>query len=163
LVLLDAGYADPPFDPSQPLDDYVARNEADWEGEIEQSWEALLAKVRLRYRRWNDAIETSVRAGRLEQGGRVVPSGDPLVLAAIQRGIAQAAPSTTRADLAEGGLPVLLVASDDAAEEDLARFSAEVPQAEIYRPGGVGHDVLIDGGPRVIASVADWLRTKGVS
>ena len=163
LVLLDAGYADPPFDPSQPLDEYVARNEADWDSEIEPSWDALLAKVRLRYRRWNDAIETSVRAGRLEQGGRVVPSGDPLVLAAVQRGIAQAAPSTTRADLADGGLPVLLLASDDAAEEDLARFSAEVPQAEIYRPGGVGHDVLIDGGPPVIAFVADWLRAKGVS
>ena len=161
-MLLDAGYADPPFDPSQPLHEYVARNEADWEEEIEPSWDAVLARVRLRYRRWNDAIESSVRAGRLEQGGRILSSGDPRVLAAVQRGIVQAPPSTTRTDLADGRLPVLLVASDDAAEEDLARFSAEVPQAEIYRPGGVGHDVLIDGGPRVIAFVADWLRAKGL-
>jgi pimeloyl-ACP methyl ester carboxylesterase len=143
--------------------DALGRNKTDWEAEIEQSWDALLAKVRFRYRRWNHAIESSVRAGRLEQRGRIVPSGDPLVLAAVQRGIALARPSTIRADLADGGLPVLLVASDDAAEEDLARFSAEVPQAEIYRPGGVGHDVLIDGGPRVIAFVADWLRAKGAS
>jgi pimeloyl-ACP methyl ester carboxylesterase len=161
LVLLDAGYADPPFDPSQSLEEYVAQNEADWEEEAEPSWNALLARVRLRYRRWNEAIESSVRAGRLEQGGRIVPSGDPLVLAAVQRGIAQARPSTTRSDLAKGGLPVLLVASDDAAKEDLDRFAAEVPQAEIYRPEGVGHDVLIDGGPRVIAFVADWLRANG--
>jgi hypothetical protein len=67
-VLLDAGYADPPFDPSQSLEEYVAQNEADWEEEAEPSWNALLARVRLRYRRWNEAIESSVRAGRLEQG-----------------------------------------------------------------------------------------------
>src|SRR5689334_24295229 len=32
LVLLDAGYADPPFDPSQSLEEYVAQNEADCDG-----------------------------------------------------------------------------------------------------------------------------------
>jgi hypothetical protein len=79
--------------------DALGRNKTDWEAEIEQSWDALLAKVRFRYRRWNHAIESSVRAGRLEQRGRIVPSGDPLVLAAVQRGIALARPSTIRADL----------------------------------------------------------------
>jgi pimeloyl-ACP methyl ester carboxylesterase len=160
LVLLDAGYSDPPFDPSKRLEEFVAENETDWEEEIEPSWELLFSRVRPRFSRWNAAIEGSVRAGRLEQGGRIVPSGDPLVVAAVQRGIVQALPSTTRAAVAECGLPVLLVASDDAAEEDLTRFAAEVPQAEIYRPGGVGHDVLVDGGPRVIAFVAAWLRAN---
>jgi pimeloyl-ACP methyl ester carboxylesterase len=157
LVLLDAGYSDPPFDPSGALEEFMLQNETDWAEEVEPSWEAFLARVRPRYRRWNDAIEASVRAGRLEQGGRIVPSGDPLVVAAVQRGIAQALPSTTRGAIAEYGLPVLVVASDDAAEEDLVRFAAEVPQAEIYRPGRVGHNVLIDGGPRVIAFVAAWI------
>lgn len=161
LALLDAGYADPPFDPSQPLEEQVAQNEAAWEEEIEPSWESLLARVRRRYRRWNEAIENSVRAGRLEQDGRIVPSGDPRVVAAVQLGIAQALPSSTRAALADSALPVLLVASDEAAQEDLDRFAHQVPQAEIYQPGEVGHDVLNDGGPRVIAFLADWLRANG--
>jgi hypothetical protein len=70
---------------------------------------------------------------------------------------AQALPSTTRANLATSGLPILVVA----AEKDLARFAVDVPQAEIRRPGGVGHDVLIDGGPAVISLVADWLAANG--
>jgi lipase len=161
LVLLDGGYADPPFDPSRPFEEYVGQNQAAREEEIEPSWDVLFARVRRRFRRWNEAIEGSVRAGRLEQRGRIVPSGDPRVLAAVQRGIAQAFSSTTRPALADSGLPLLLVASDDADEADLGRFADEVPQAEIYRPGGVGHEVLIDGGPRVIAFVADWLRANG--
>jgi hypothetical protein len=55
---------------------------------------------------------------------------------------------------------VLLVASDDADEEDLGRFEAEVPQAEIHRPGGVGHDVLVDGYPDVVHFVGDWLERR---
>ena len=161
LVLLDGGYADPPFDPSETLEEYAGQNQAAWEEEIEPSWDALFARVRLRFRRWNEAIESSVRAGRLEQRGRIVPSGDPRVLAAVQRGIAQAFSSTTRPALADSGLPVLLVAGAHAGDADLGRFADEVPQAEIYRPGGVGHDVLIDGGPRVIAFVADWLHVSG--
>jgi len=157
LVLLDAGYNDPPFDPSQPFAEYLAENEAAWEENVEPSWDAVFAGARERYRRWNPAIESSVRAGRVERDNRIVPSGDPLVVAGVQHGIAQALPSTTRADLATSGLPILLVAADDAGEEDLARFAVDVPQAEVRRPGGVGHDVLIDGGPSVIALVADWL------
>jgi hypothetical protein len=48
-----------------------------------------------------------------------------------------------------------------AAEDDLSSFAVDVPQAEVRRPGGVGHDVLIDGGPSVIALVADWLAANG--
>jgi hypothetical protein len=67
----------------------------------------------------------------------------------------------TRASLATSGLPILLVAADDAAEQDLARFAVDVPQTEVRRPGGVGHDVLVDVGPSVIALVADWLEANG--
>jgi pimeloyl-ACP methyl ester carboxylesterase len=161
LVLLDAGYNDPPFDPSQPFEEYLAENEAAWEENVEPSWDAVFAGARERYRRWNPAIESSVRAGRVERDDRIVPSGDPLVVAAIQHGVAQALPSTTRADLATSGLPILLVAADDAAEDDVSSFAVDVPQAEVRRPSGVGHDVLIDGGPSVIALVADWLAANG--
>jgi pimeloyl-ACP methyl ester carboxylesterase len=161
LVLLDAGYNDPPFDPSQPFAEYLAENKTAWEENVEPSWDAVLVGARERYRRWNPDIESSVRAGRVERDNRIVPSGDPLVVAAAQHGIARALPSTTRAPLATSGLPILLVAADDAAEQDLARFATDVPQAEVRRPGGVGHDVLIDGGPAVIALVADWLAANG--
>ena len=55
---------------------------------------------------------------------------------------------------------MLLVAAAWAAEDDLARFRAEVPQAELLEPEGVGHDVLGDGGPAVVLQVADWLRAR---
>ena len=157
LVILDAAYNDPPFDPSQPLAEYVAENEAAWEEYVQPSWDAAFAEARERFRRWNPAIEASVRSGRREQDGLIVPNGDPRVVAAVERGIAQAPPSSTRRALAQSGLPILLVASDDAAEEALAGFASGVPQAEIHRPGGVGHDVLIDGGPEVVHFVGAWL------
>ena len=157
LVTLDAGYSDPPFDAGQPFEQYVAEDEAEWNETVRPSWDAIFAEARERHRRWSPAIEESVCAGRREEGGRIVPTGDPRVLAAVQHGIAQAPPSTTRAALAATVLPVLLVVSDDAAADDLAQFAADVPQAEIHRPGGVGHDVLIDGGPELVHFVGAWL------
>jgi pimeloyl-ACP methyl ester carboxylesterase len=157
LVILDAGYSDPPFDAGQPFEHYVAESEAGWKETVRPDWDAVFAEARERHRRWSPAIEESVRAGRREEGGRIVPSGDPRVLAAVQHGIALAPPSTTRGALAATGLPVLLVVSDDAAEEDLARLAADVPQAEIHQPGGLGHDVLIDGGAEVVHFVGAWL------
>jgi len=55
---------------------------------------------------------------------------------------------------------VLLVASGDAPKDDLARFAADVPQAEIYRAEGTGHDVLKDGGPEVVRRVGEWLVSR---
>jgi hypothetical protein len=69
-------------------------------------------------------------------------------------------PSATRPRLAESGLPVLLVAAGDAAEEDLAQFAADVPQAEIVRAEGAGHDVLTEGVPEVAHVVGKWLKAN---
>ena len=157
-MILDAGYRDPPFDPSQPFEEYVAENEAAWEEYVQPSWDAAFAEARERFRRWSPAVEASVRSGRLERNGRIVPSGDPRVVAGVEHGIAQAPPSATRPALAQSGLPILLVASDEAPEEDLAGFAADVPQAEIHRPGRVGHDVLVDGYPEVVDYVGAWLK-----
>ena len=157
LVILDAGYSDPPFDPSQSVEEYVAENEAAWKEYVQPSWDAAFAEARERFRRWSLAVEASVQSGRLEQDGRIVPSGDPRVVACVQHGIAQAPPSTTRPELAQSGLPILLVASDEAPDEALTAFAADVPQAEIYRPGGVGHDVFVDGYPDVVDYVSAWL------
>jgi len=157
IAILDAGYSDPPFDPAQRFEQYVTENEAAWDETVRPSWDAVFAEARERHRRWSPAIEASVRAGRREENGRIVPCGDPLVMAAVQSGIAQAPPSTTRAALAATGLPILLVVSDDADEDDLAQFAADVPQAEIHQPGGLGHDVLIDGGPEIVHFLGAWL------
>jgi pimeloyl-ACP methyl ester carboxylesterase len=157
LVILDAGYSDPPFAPSRPFEERVAENEAAFQEYAAPSWDAVFAEARQRHRRWSAEVEASVRAGRREQAGRIVPAGDPRVVAAVEHGISQALASTTRAALAASGLPVLLVASDDADEDDLARFATEVPEAEIHQPGGVGHDVLVDGYPEVVDFVGTWL------
>ena len=71
--------------------------------------------------------------------------------------MAHAPPSATRRRLAENRLPVLLIAAGDADEEDLRQFAADVPQAEIVRADGTGHDVLKDGGPDVVDVIGRWL------
>jgi pimeloyl-ACP methyl ester carboxylesterase len=157
LVVLDAGYRDPPLDPSLDYAERVVRNERAWQEKCAASRDALLAGRRARSRRWTPAIEEAARAGWKEEGGRLVPAVPAWIVAAIEHGMVQAPPSATRPRLAASGLPVLLVASGEAADEDLRRFAAGVPQAEIHRADGTGHDVLADGGPDVVRVVGEWL------
>jgi pimeloyl-ACP methyl ester carboxylesterase len=91
---------------------------------------------------------------RRETSGPTVPAW---VVAAVEHGMAHALPSTTWPLLAQSGLPILLVAAGNAAEADLARFAADVPQAEIFRAEGTEHDVLVDDGPKVVRVVGEWL------
>jgi pimeloyl-ACP methyl ester carboxylesterase len=161
LVVLDAGYRDPPFDPAQPFEAYLAENEEFWEQACKPSWEEAFAAARTRLHRWDPAIEEAFRSAWREEDGRLVPSGSPGVVAAAEHGIAQALPSIVRPALAAAGLPVLLVASKAASEEDLTRFTADVPQADIRRLAGANHDVLNDGGPEVVRFVGDWLMVSG--
>ena len=120
LVVLDAGYWDPPFDPSLPYEHYLERSRA--------------------------------RAARPDRGA-VDPAGG----AALEHGTAQALPSTTWAKIS---VPVLLVADAEAAEDDLARFRAGVPQADVIRPREPGHNVLLAGGPEAVRAVGDWLDAR---
>jgi pimeloyl-ACP methyl ester carboxylesterase len=157
LVILDAGYEDPPFDPTKSFEAYLEENEQFWEEACEPSWESALAGARERFHRWSPAIEETFRAAWREENGRLVPSGSPSVVAAVEHGMAQALPSTVKPAVAASGLPVLLVASEDASQADLVRFAADVPQAEIRRAEGANHDVLADGGPALVELVCDWL------
>jgi pimeloyl-ACP methyl ester carboxylesterase len=120
LVLLDAGYRDPPFDPVLP-----------YEQRLEQNRELAACS----------------------EGVCV----NPAVIAAVEHGIAQALPSTTRARLS---LPVLLVADAAATEDDLASFRVDVPQAEVIRPREPGHDVLVAGGAVTVRAIGDWLEAR---
>jgi hypothetical protein len=74
--------------------------------------------------------------------------------------MAQAPPSAVRRRLAETALPVLLIRAGGAEDQDLARFAADVPQAEIIRAKGTGHDVLTDGGPKIVALIGRWLEAN---
>jgi pimeloyl-ACP methyl ester carboxylesterase len=161
LVLLDAGYADPPLDPALPYEERVRRSDAARAARVAPSWDAVVARARAECRRWTPAIEAGIRAGWREEGEQVVPAVPGWVVAAVEHGMAQALPSATRPLLAASRLPVLLVAAGDADEEELARFMAAVPQAVVHRAPGTGHDVLVDGGPEVIHLVGRWLETAG--
>jgi pimeloyl-ACP methyl ester carboxylesterase len=119
LVLLDAGYVDPPFDASLPYARYLELNE-------------------------HRAAETDA-------------SVHPQVVAAIEFGMANAPPSTTRDAIASSKLPVLLVAARGAPGDDLKRFVRDVPQAEVHRANGLDHNVLADGGRTVESALIAWL------
>jgi pimeloyl-ACP methyl ester carboxylesterase len=160
LVLLDAGYSDPPLDPSLTYEQRVERNELAWREKCAPSWDALVTRLRKNHPRWTVAVEEACRAGWRGQGSRLIPAVPPWVVAAVEHGMAHAPPSATRPRLAESRLPVLLVAAGDAAEEDLVQFAADVPQAEIVRAEGTGHDVVTDGGPEVVHVVGKWLKAN---
>ena len=161
LVLLDAGYSDPPLDPALPYCVRVDRNERAWQDKCAPSWDAVVSQLRQNARRSTPAVEEGWRAGWKEEGAQLVPAVPAWVVAAVEHGMADAPPSRTRGQLAESGLPVLVVASGDAPQKDLAKFAADVPQADIYRAEGTGHDVLVDGGPAVVRVVGAWLKANG--
>jgi hypothetical protein len=52
---------------------------------------------------------------------------------------------------------VLLVAAAEADEEELDRFRADVPQADLVRITEPGHDVLARGGAETVRLVGEWL------
>jgi pimeloyl-ACP methyl ester carboxylesterase len=160
LVLLDACYSDRPLDPWLTYEQRVERNELAWREKCAPSWDAVVTGLRKNHPRWTVAVEEACRAGWREQGGRLVPAVPPWVVAAVEHGMAHAPPSATRPRVAESRLPVLLVTAGDAAEEDLVQFAADVPQAEIVRAEGTGHDVLTDGGPEVVQVVGKWLKAN---
>jgi pimeloyl-ACP methyl ester carboxylesterase len=153
LVVLDAAYRDPPLDPSLAYETRVRRNERAWRERCAPSWDVAVTHLRRERPRWTPAIEEGCRAGWTEEDGRLVPAVPAWVVAAAEHGMAHAPPSATRPLLAASRVPMLLIASGEAAESDLARFAAEVPHAAIHRTEGTGHDVLTDGGPRIVRVV----------
>lgn len=157
LVLLDAGYTDPPLNPSLAYEERIERLERAWENACAPSWDAVVTRLRERSQRWSPAVEAGWRAGWNEEDGRLVPSRPPWVVAAVEDGMAHNLPSSTHPSLAAAGLPVLVVAAGNAREEDLTRFGAHVPQAVIRTVERAGHDVLTDGGPELVHAVGRWL------
>ena len=98
--------------------------------------------------------ERYLRDARVEASGMGFVAVDPAVVAAVEHGIVQSLPSTTRPRLT---LPVLLVAAAEADGDELDRFREDVPQAEVVRVATPGHDVLARGGPDTVRLVGEWL------
>ena len=157
LVLLDGGYRDPWYDASLPFEARLAKSERAWEAQRD-SQGTMVGDARGHHGPSNSSVEAAQQAGWRVTDGRVVPAVSPAVVAAAVHGIAQAPPSTTWPELDRSALPVLLVAAGDTPDDDLERFAAAVPQADIHRASGAGHDVLGEGGPAVLAVIGGWLR-----
>jgi len=157
LVLLDAGYSDPPLDRKLTYGQRVQENSRAWRSRSAPSWDAVVNALRQQHRRWTPAIEEAARAGYRTRAGQQVPAVSPSVVAAVEHGMAQAPPSRVRRRLGEARLPVLLVASGEADEDALRGFVVDVPQAEVIRAYQTGHDILTDGGPEVVEVIGKWL------
>jgi pimeloyl-ACP methyl ester carboxylesterase len=160
LVLLDAGYVDPPFDRSLSYKARVERWERTWREKCAPSWDVVVADLRARSPRSSPAVEEGWLAGWKDDNGRLVPAVSPWIVAAAEHGMANSPASAAWPQIAQSLLPVLAVVEGDALDEDLGRFAAAVPQAEIHRVEGAGHDVLVDGGPPVVAAVGAWLTAR---
>jgi pimeloyl-ACP methyl ester carboxylesterase len=156
LVLLDGGYRDPWYDASLPFAAHLAESERAWEAERVSS-KVILDDARGHRGRLKSSVEAAARPGWRKAEDGFVPAVSPAVVAAAKYGIARAPPSTTWAELERTAVPILLVAAGETPEDDLARFAAAVPQAEIHRASGAGHDVLGEGGPAVLSIIGAWL------
>ena len=88
---------------------------------------------------------------------------DPEFAAAALHGVDVEPPSEMLPALARARLPVLLVAATEPQVErradDLARFRAALPGAEIRTIVGAGHNLLVDAPEETIRLVGDWLRS----
>jgi lipase len=160
LVLLDAGHTDIPRDRSVSLDDLVKGMSSEHEGYRFSSWDAFFETARATRPRWRAALEESLRAGMEERDGEIVARSDPRAAAAALHGLLQEQPSTTHQALGASAIPVLLVvASGSDTEQELERFRAAVPHAEV-RTVDSGHDLFADAPDETIVLVGDWLQSS---
>jgi pimeloyl-ACP methyl ester carboxylesterase len=157
LVLLDAGHTDIPADASVSLDDLVTAMSREQESYRFPTWDAFIESARETRPHWRAALEERLRAGMKERDGEIVARSDPRAAAAALHGLLQEQPSTTHRALGTTGIPVLLiVASGSDSGQEVERFRAAVPDADI-RSLESGHDLLADAPEETIALVADWL------
>jgi pimeloyl-ACP methyl ester carboxylesterase len=160
LALLDGGYRDvqPPQDRSWEGYQFEARQ--GWEEACGTSWQQITALLQARSRRWSPAIEAAWRSGWHEMGGRLVPTVQAETFAAAQRAVIDSPPSSTWGRLGRSQVPVLLLAAEEAPIDALEQFASAVPQTEIHRVAGAGHDVATDAPAEVAAHLTSWLNEQ---
>jgi pimeloyl-ACP methyl ester carboxylesterase len=168
LVLLDAGYGDPRDQPGVEPAAYEQRLEqarAAVESWRWEDWDAFDADARDGLGRWTPELGEIFRAGVREDGDAVVARVAPEARAAIQDDLYRGSITSAWAALAQ--LPVLMLVATLPEEleayraQAVARFRAAVPEADVRRMEGAGHDLVADLGPELGELVATWLATNG--
>lgn len=159
LVLLDAGYGDPSEQPGAQALTYDERL-AHARGAHQQwrwpDWDAFDADA--------EGLAAVGRAGVREQDGEIVARVAPEARAAIQDALYVSSISSTWPALR--ALPVLLLVATEPAElepyrrEAVARFATGVPEADVRRVTGAGHDLIADAGSEVGELIAAWLAAQ---
>ena len=160
LVLLDAGYQDVPAD-GKNLEERIEDARTMQAGFRFDDWEGLFAAAREAGGRWSPEREERLRAGMREEGGQLVVAASPEAAAAALHGVMADPPTEQLEALGRTGLPVLLVTSERAGDEEgqasVARFREAVPQAEVVHVPDSGHDLLADAPAETIRAVGELL------
>lgn len=163
LVLLDGGYRDP-----SEADPAAAGRSL--EHEVEQarrddrsfgSWEEFHRFLHDTFPDLSTAAETAWSAGMTERDGRIVDTMSPEMIGAATHGYGHASATAVQPAIARAGIPVLLLIggreAGQAVQAAADRFAAAVPRAEVRIVPGASHDLVADLGPRLAATVCDWL------
>jgi pimeloyl-ACP methyl ester carboxylesterase len=155
LVLLDIGYKPAPeFPPYEQLVRTYCEQWPSW-----PSWDAFLAEAR-EFTKDTPGTEERLRAAMTERDGRVVPRLAPEIAAGAFSWIPRE-PDAEWLPRWRGTPVLLLVATEPSVDEaSIAEFAAALPQAEITRVPGAGHDVLGDNAPVAAPLVATFLRCR---
>lgn len=158
LALLDAGYSDPQPDEEEGETeaDFLAFARKGWEEMRVGDWGAAMALVQDDRGRVSPAAEASWREAWVERDGMLELLVSPEAFAYAFAGIIGEPPSTVWPQVAASGVPVLLLAREDA---DTAAFREAVPTAEVVAVAGSGHDVIADRPDAVAGTVGEWLRS----
>jgi pimeloyl-ACP methyl ester carboxylesterase len=157
LVLLDGGYRDVPSPADPTWEGFLAEARKQWDDSCFSGWPDIAAALQTSSRRWSPRVQDAWRSGWHEQEGRLVPTVTAETFAAAQRAVIKSPPSSSWTRLRRSQVPVLLLAAEEAPSEELSRFTKALPQAEVKRVAGAGHDVVTDEPATVTDLVASWL------
>jgi pimeloyl-ACP methyl ester carboxylesterase len=100
-----------------------------------------------------------------EENGEIVAAASPEAAGAAFHGVVAEPPSAQLEAVGRSGVPVFLLVSgerlrEEGEPEQLERFEAAVPQAEVFHLPESGHDVLADEPDETIRTVGEFLRHK---
>lgn len=163
LVLLDGGYRD-----ASEADPTTAGRSL--EQEVEQarrddrsfgSWDEFHRFLHATFPDLSTAAKAAWSAGMTERDGLIVDTMSAQMIGAATHGYRRAPATSLQPAIDRSGVPVLLLIggreADQAAQEAADRFAAAVSRADVRIVPGASHDLVFDLGPRLAATVCDWL------
>jgi pimeloyl-ACP methyl ester carboxylesterase len=158
LALLDSGYSDPrpEEEEGETEAEFLAFARKEWEAMRVGDWEAAMGLVQEDRGKVSPDAEASWREAWVERNGTLELRVSPEAFAYAFAGIVGEPPSAVWPEVAASGVPVLLLAQEDA---DTAAFRGAVPGAKVVPIAGSSHDVIADRPDVVVETVGDWLRS----